>query len=236
MNQLTNRIAIITARGGSKRIPLKNLKAFNGKPIIFYSIQAALSSGLFDEVMVSTDNEQIAEFSLQCGASVPFRRSQENANDFASTADVISEVLNDYAQQGKHFNLACCIYPTAPFVTPELLKKGLTLLESENYDSVFPIVAFGYPIQRSLQITLDKKVSMVSPEFLNSRSQDLPKRYHDAGMFYWLRPDLFKTMPLLFGSNSGALEISELECQDIDNPSDWQIAELKYQLLHPSTP
>lgn len=225
------RLAIIPARGGSKRIPGKNIKPFLGRPILAYSIQAALESQLFDEVMVSTDDAAIAQVALQYGATVPSMRSPENSGDFATTADVLLEVLRDYAQQGIHFAEACCIYPTAPFAHPALLRRSLQTLVDGGYDSVFPVVAFGYPIQRALQLDAEGKASMVWPEYLLSRSQDLPRRYHDTGMFYWFRPEALQKDPRLFGPNSGAVEISELECHDIDHPDDWELAELKYRRL-----
>lgn len=225
------RLAIIPARGGSKRIPGKNIKPFLGRPILAYSIQAALESELFDEVMVSTDDSAIAQVAIQYGAVVPSLRSAENSGDFATTADVLLEVLQTYAKQGKHYSEACCIYPTAPFAHPALLRRSLQTLLDGGYDSVFPVVAFGYPIQRALQLDAEGKVSMVWPEYLLSRSQDLPKRYHDTGMLYWFRPDALLNDPRLFGPNSGAVEISELECHDIDHPDDWVLAELKYRRL-----
>jgi len=226
-----SKLAIIPARGGSKRIPMKNIKNFSGKPIIAYSIEAALSSNLFDEVMVSTDNFEIAEIAKQYGATVPFFRSEENSNDFAGTVDVLLEVMQHYESQNRTFETACCIYPTAPFATPSLLVEGYNLLESQNYSTVFPVVEFNNPIQRSLKIIENGKVEMVWPEFLTSRSQDLPKRYHDSGLFYWFRPDNLKVERKLFCDNSGVLIISNLASHDIDSVEDWEIAELKYRRL-----
>jgi N-acylneuraminate cytidylyltransferase len=227
------RLAIIPARGGSKRIPGKNIRSFAGKPILAYSIEAALNSKLFDEVMVSTDDPQIAEVARQFGASVPFLRSAENSDDFSTTVDVLLEVAESYTNAGQTFDTACCIYPTAPFVSAELLSKAFTLLEEGKFNSVFPVVAFDYPIQRSLQRSENGKVEMVWPEYLLSRSQDLPKRYHDTGLFYWYRPNQLINERKLFGENSGALIISELECHDIDSPDDWEMAELKFRRLFP---
>ena len=223
-------IAVITARGGSKRIPRKNIKPFLGKPIIEYSIQAALESGCFDEVMVSTDDEEIAEISKKAGAQVPFLRSQETANDFATTADVILEVLNNYGEQGKHFDFCCCIYPTAPFVTAKKLKDAMELLQSGEADGVVPVVAFSYPPQRAL-VEREGGLMFVTPEYRNARSQDLECWYHDAGQFYLLQVDSFLKTGLLFGRRVLPYKVSELEVQDIDNETDWLLAEMKYQYM-----
>ena len=225
-------LCIIPARGGSKRIPRKNIKDFLGKPIIGYSIQAALESRLFDEVMVSTDDEEIAEIAIKLGAIVPFMRSVSNSNDFAGTYDVIEEVIKTYNQNGKDFKYSCCIYPTAPLISTKRLKEGLNLLKTSKYTTVFPIVEFNYPILRSLKLENLSKVSMNFPEYQSSRSQDLPKSFHDAGQFYWFDIKNLLETKELFGKNSGAIILSQLEVQDIDNISDWHLAELKYQLRH----
>lgn len=224
-------LAIIPARGGSKRIPGKNIRPFLGKPIIAYSIEAALASGLFEEVMVSTDDEEIAQVAQEYGATVPFRRSPEASDDFATTAQVLEEVLLKYKAQGKSFEAACCLYPTAPFVTAKLLQESYKRLQEGDFDTVFPVLKYGYPIWRSLKIE-QGKAAMNWPEHLNSRSQDLPASFHDAGQFYWLRVDTFLKDKKLFTGNSGVVELSELEAQDIDSETDWQLAELKYKLLH----
>lgn len=221
-------IAIIPARGGSKRIPRKNIKDFLGKPIIAYSIEAALKSNLFDEVMVSTDDEEIANIARTYGANVPFLRSEKSSDDFATTADVIEEVLAAYQNK---FHNCCCIYPTAPFVSIASLAKAYRILIDNEFDSVFPIVQYSYPIQRSLK-TLDNKVEMVWKENLNSRSQDLENRYHDAGQFYWLNTGKFKKNKRMFSDQSGYLELDELSVQDIDSDIDWKLAELKYSLIN----
>ncbi|MDX5437519.1 MAG: pseudaminic acid cytidylyltransferase [Pontibacter sp.] len=224
-------IAIIPARGGSKRIPRKNIKPFLGKPIIAYTIEAAINSGLFTEVMVSTDDAEIAEVSRAYGASVPFLRSEDNAGDFATTAAVIQEVLDQYEQQGNSFDLGCCLYPTAPFVSLETLKESQHLLLEKEYDTVFPVVKYSYPIWRSLKVE-EGRASMIWPENLTKRSQDLPPAFHDAGQFYWFRVESFKQNQSLFTDNSGAYELDELYVQDIDSLTDWKLAELKYKLLH----
>lgn len=224
-------IAIIPARGGSKRIPRKNIKLFAGKPIIAYSIELAKQSGLFHEVMVSTDDDEIAQVAKQFGANVPFLRSEKNANDFATTAEVILEVLIEYQKRGQYFDFACCIYPTAPLLKTASLAGGLKLLSNQSYDTVFPVVAFSYPIWRSFKITsADGKAEMLWPEHKNARSQDLPKAWHDAGQFYWLNVKTFLKESILYTSNSGVIQLSEFEVQDIDTLEDWQLAELKARL------
>lgn len=224
-------LCIIPARGGSKRIPKKNIKQFLGKPIIAYSIEAALESNLFDEVMVSTDNEDIVRISEEYGAIVPFLRSNENANDFAVLSDVMEEVLNEYSKLGKTFENVCCILPTAPFVSAKKLEAAFKKLIKEKFDTVFPVLEYSFPIQRSLKIE-SNKVSMVDSNFLNTRSQDLPARYHDAGQFYWFRQRAFMQNKKIFTDNSGAIIISQLEAQDIDTETDWRIAEIKYSMLN----
>lgn len=225
---MTNNLAIIPARGGSKRIPKKNIKNFLGKPIIAYSIEAAIKSELFDEVMVSTDDVEIAEVAIRYGAKVPFYRSNQNSNDYSTTLDVIKEVLSNYLLKlGINFEQACCIYPTAPLIKIEHLKSGFNKLISNNYTTVFPAVQFSYPIWRGLSINKDGTSSMIWPQYVNDRSQDLQKVYHDAGQWYW-----FKTKELdnsfLLGKSS-FIELLETEVQDIDNLSDWKLAEYKYK-------
>ena len=224
------RLAIITARGGSKRIPHKNIREFCGRPIIVYSIEAALNSGVFDEVMVSTDDEKIASIAKEAGAKVPFLRSAETSNDYATTAEVILEVLKEYENQQQHFDSACCIYPTAPFITWEKLKNAVELLENKSYDSVMPVAEFSFPPLRGMVMDEDK-VSYKWEEFSMARSQDLEKIYHDVGQFYVFDVEKFKEAKKLVTKNTGAIIIDELEMQDIDNEVDWKLAELKYQLL-----
>lgn len=224
-------LAMITARGGSKRIPRKNIKEFNGKPIIAYSIEAALSSGVFDEVMVSTDDEEIAKIAKKYGAKVPFFRSKKTANDFATTVDVIEEVLNTYKERGKEFDIFCCIYPTAPFITAKRLKDAVEELSKSDADSLIPVVRFSYPPQRAMEVH-DGKLVFRQPENLSKRSQDLEPHFHDAGQFYVVRSEsFFKNRGIMVGDIL-PMELSELEVQDIDNEVDWKLAELKYNLLN----
>lgn len=227
---MSKNLCIIPARGGSKRIPRKNIKDFLGKPIIAYSIEAALSSGLFDKVMVSTDDEEIAAVSKMLGAKVPFMRSQKNADDFATTAEVLIEVIEKYKESNLIFDNICCIYPTAPFVTPEILKVGYNKLITDNFDSVFSLVRYSFPIQRALKVE-ETKVIMFNPEFMQIRSQDLEPSFHDAGQFYWFKPIVMEEQKKLWTNNTGKIEMDELNAQDIDNESDWKLAELKYELL-----
>lgn len=225
-----SRLCIIPARGGSKRIPRKNIRLFLGEPIIVYSIKAALSSGLFDEVMVSTDDSAIAEVAKKYGASVPFMRSDANANDFATTMDVLAEVVSAYSNAGREFEEVCCLYATSPFVTNELLKKSYTVFKENNFDSLLPVVQYSFPIQRALSVK-NGKLIFFQPENANKRSQDLSKSFHDSGQFYWLKNELVQNGDMIITSNTGSYELSELEAQDIDNEIDWKLAELKYELL-----
>lgn len=222
-------VAIITARGGSKRIPRKNIKPFCGKPIIAYSIEAALKSNLFDEVMVSTDDEEIAEVAKKYGAKVPFMRSKKNADDFTGTVDVILEVLNDYNKLGVIFTYACCIYPTAPLIQNKHLTHAYEFLVNKKFETVFPVTAFSFPILRALRIDKNNRASMIWPENMAKRSQDLPPAYHDAGQFYWMNVSAIQTNKKLYADYSGVVILDDKEVQDIDNESDWKLAELKYQ-------
>lgn len=224
------KIAIITARGGSKRIPRKNIKEFCGKPILAYSIEAALQSGLFDTVMVSTDDEEIAGIARQCGAEVPFYRSERTANDFATTNDVLLEVLEEYEKRGEHYDMGCCIYPTAPFVTAEKLQDAMRQMEESKADTLIPVVAFSYPPQRAM-IVKEGRLVFEYPQYLDSRSQDLEPHYHDVGQFYLFCTEAFRQNRKLMLGNILPYVVSELEVQDIDNQTDWEIAEIKYRFM-----
>ena len=225
-----NNVAIITARGGSKRIPRKNIRSFLGKPIISYVIDAALKSGLFAEVMVSTDDDEIAEVAKQYGASVPFLRSTKTADDFATTADVLTEVLHQYAHQNQVFDYACCLYPTAPFVTPDLLRRAFSTLTEKEFDTIYPVQRFGFPIQRAVLLH-NEKVQWFQPEHALTRSQDLESAYHDAGQFYFVNVAMFQQNHRLITNNSGGIVVPELEAHDIDSEEDWQVAELKFRMM-----
>jgi len=223
-------IAIITARGGSKRIPNKNIKEFCGMPIIEYSIKAALDAGIFDEVMVSTDSEEIAEVTRAAGAKVPFLRSEKTSGDFATTADVILEVLETYEKVGKTFNYATCIYPTAPFVTAKKLQEGMDILKRKQGDMIMPVVKFSFPPQRSMVFDGDF-IKPKWPENRNLRSQDLDQFYHDCGQFYCYDVKKFMLLRGQFVNGIIPMIMPETEVQDIDNMDDWEIAELKYKLM-----
>ena len=223
-------LAIITARGGSKRIPGKNKKLFLGKPIICYSIEAALASALFEEVMVSTDDEEIARIARDAGASVPFMRSERTANDFATTDDVLLEVLAEYEKRGENFAYMACLYPTAPFVTAEKLRNAFRILEEQNAAAVMPVVRFSFPPQRGMTVR-GGRLLYCYPENAQKRSQDLEAMYHDCGQFYFYRTEAF-----LAGGGDPAegyvpIVMPETEVQDIDSPEDWEIAELKYRRM-----
>lgn len=224
-------IAIITARGGSKRIPRKNIKPFLGKPIMTYSIEAALSSGLFDTVMVSTDDEEIAQIAKEYGAQVPFYRSERTSNDYAATADVVSEVLEEYAKCGIYYETACVIYPTAPFLTVDALKEAMEILLSGDADGVMPVVKFSFPPQRSVVMRNGFLVPS-DPESMKMRSQDLEPHYHDCGQFYCIRVASFLKQRAMVMAHTMPYLQDELTVQDIDTEEDWKIAELKYRLLH----
>ena len=225
------RVAIITARGGSKRIPRKNIKEFCGKPILAYSIEAALKSNLFDEVMVSTDDEEIAGIAKKYGASVPFMRSEKTSNDFATTEDVLVEVLSEYKKLGKEFSEVCCIYPTAPFVTSEKLVIAKNILEENpGADSVMPVVQFSFPPQRGL-VVKNNFLTYMYLENATKRSQDLEPIYHDCGQFYFCKTESLLKYHDVVGKATLPLIVSELEVQDIDNLSDWAIAEMKYTTM-----
>lgn len=223
-------IAIITARGGSKRIPRKNMKEFCGKPIIAYSIEAAIDSGIFDMVMVSTDDQEIADTARKYGAEVPFFRSEMTSGDFATTNDVLLEVLAEYEKRSTSYELACCIYPTAPFVTADKLKGAVEKLLQSDADTLIPVVAFSYPPQRAM-IVKEGRLVFEYPQYLDSRSQDLEPHYHDVGQFYVFRTEAFMRNKKLMVGNILPLVVSELEVQDIDNQTDWEIAEIKYRLM-----
>lgn len=223
-------LAIIPARGGSKRIPRKNIKEFLGKPIIAYSIEAAIKSNLFSEVMVSTDDQEIAEVALKYGAKVPFLRSSKNADDHTGPGDVVFEVLNEYEKIGELFENCCCIYATAPLIRESRIIEGLDLLLNSDYNVVFPVGKFSSPIWRSYQMSPEFGVTMNFPDYERKRSQDIPCAYFDAGQFYWFPT---KNMSLLknknvFGTLKGAILLEETEVQDIDNIDDWKIAEIKF--------
>lgn len=219
-------IAIITARGGSKRIPRKNIKEFMGKPMLAYAIEAALDSKIFNEIMVSTDDLEIKEIAEKCGASVPFMRSGKTANDYATTADVLEEVLGEYKKLGKTFDEYCCIYPCVPFLTGNILKNAYQRFRDADADKLTPVVKYSFPIQRAFKINKNGLLEYREPENAQKRSQDLEPMFHDVGMFYFYKTDINDK------NNMVMYEMDESVIQDIDTPEDWRMAEMKYRILH----
>jgi len=225
------KVAIIPARGGSKRIPNKNMKMFHGKPIIYYAIQTAIKSNLFDEVFVSTDNQEIAEFAMKNGAKVPTYRSSKNADDHATTSEVLIEVINYYTSQNKKLSMACCIYPTSPLVKPKDLISANEVFEKQSIEVLISSVKFSFPVQRGFFVFENKEIGLIDPESINKRSQDLAETYHDAGAFYLLKPQEFLKTGSLWKGKIGAYILPELQSQDIDTLEDWKLAELKHEYL-----
>lgn len=223
-------IAIITARGGSKRIPKKNIKNFMGKPIIAYAIEAALNSKIFDEVMVSTDCPEIAEISRQYGAKAPFLRSEKTSNDFATTYDALEEVITEYKKSGKEFETLCCIYPCVPFLNHESLKEAFKDMTENRADAIIPLCKYPVPIEWALKFE-GKFISANDKNALNIRSQDLVPKYFDAGMFYFCKVEKMLETKSLINEKTLGYVLDESQCQDIDTPEDWKIAEVKYKLL-----
>jgi len=220
---MTN-IAIITARGGSKRIPRKNIKEFMGKPMLAYAVEAALNSKIFDEVMVSTDDNEIAQIAQKYGANVPFMRSEKTANDYATTADVLKEVKDEYKKRGKEFEEICCIYPCVPFLTDEILKEAYDTFKKSGKTALTPVVKYSFPIQRAFKINTYGCLEYREPENASKRSQDLEPTYHDVGMFYFSSSAM--------GLESGCVPyiMDENVVQDIDTIDDWKMAEMKYKI------
>ena len=227
---MTN-LAIIPARGGSKRIPAKNIKTFLGKPIISYAIETAISTSLFSEIAVSTDDDKIASIALASGAAVPFIRSKKNSDDRATLSDVLLEVIEEYQNQKKNFDLVCMILPTAVFITSENLLSSYNKLMDGRFSSIIPVAKYSYPIQRALVLDEGGRLSMLWPENQNTRSQDLTSSYHDCGQFYWIRIKDFLREKSILMYNTGSVVLKGEQVQDIDTNEDWEIAEIKYQIL-----
>jgi N-acylneuraminate cytidylyltransferase len=225
------KLCVIPARGGSKRIPRKNIKSFNGKPIIAYSIDTALKSGCFDKVIVSTDDQEIANLAIKQGAEVPFIRPAELANDHAGTLPVVKQAIEWFEQNDTPPDEVCCLYATAPFIQTQALQKAYQQLQKNKADYCFTVTSFPFPIQRAIKVTKKNKIEMFQPEYLNTRSQDLEEAYHDAGQFYWGKASSFKAMEPLFSNNASPYLLPRYLVQDIDTPEDWLKAELMYQVL-----
>lgn len=219
-------IAIIPARGGSRRLPGKNIKLFRGQPVIAYAIAAAREHG-FDRIMTSTDSQEIADIARGFGTEVPFMRSERTAGDLAPTAEVLIEVLECYRERGEKFDLGCCIYPCNPFLTVDKLAQAKQTLERTRRDCVFAAVRYGHPVQRAFTIEQDC-MSLLFPQHRDTRTQDLPVTLHDAAQFYWFSVPALLSERTLWTSNTSCIEVSELEAQDIDTADDWVLAELKY--------
>jgi pseudaminic acid cytidylyltransferase len=225
-------LAIIPARGGSKRIPHKNIKLFMGQPIISYSINAAKSCGLFDKIIVSTDSKEIAQVSEKCGAEIPFFRPAELSDDFTGTDEVILHALTWFINKDINIDYVCCIYATAPFVKPEHIREGFEILRKVGSTSSFPVTTYPYPIFRSLKINSRGKLEMFWPEHYKTRSQDLIEAYHDAGQFYWADVKKYLVEKRFFSESAAPVIIPRYLVQDIDTIEDWKRAEIMFQVLH----
>jgi pseudaminic acid cytidylyltransferase len=225
------RLAVIPARGGSKRIPRKNIKLFCGKPMIAWSIEAALQSGCFDQVVVSTDDAEIAEVARQCGAQVPFLRPAELSDDHTGTTAVIAHAIDWFAAQGQTAAQVCCLYATAPFVSADDLRRGLAVLTETCSDYAFSVTSYAFPIQRAIRINETGRVEMLNAEHFNTRSQDLEEAYHDAGQFYWGRADAWLQGRMIFSPAATPVMLPRHRVQDIDTPEDWARAEWMFQAL-----
>ena len=223
--------AIIPARGGSKRIPRKNIKTFLGKPIISYSIEKAISSQLFDKVIVSTDDDEIAKIAMRYGAEVPFVRPANLSDDYTGSSKVVAHSLNWMQQQGLRVDALCCIYATAPFIRSNDLCIAYDILKSNKWDFVFTATEFDYPVQRSFRILKNGSMEMMFPENYAKRSQDLEVYYHDVGQFYWGKPESWLEKKIVFSEKSTVIQIPSYRAVDIDSENDWKRAELLYRLL-----
>lgn len=226
------RLAIIPARGGSKRIPRKNIKKFYGKPMIAWSIEAALQSGCFDQVVVSTDDAEIAEVARQHGATVPFMRPAELSDDHAGTTAVMAHAIDWFVAQGQTPDQVCCLYATAPFVMAGDIRRGLDILTETGCDYAFSVTSYAFPIQRAIRISETGRVEMFDPEHFNTRSQDLEEAYHDAGQFYWGNANAWQAGKVIFGPHSSVVRLPRYRVQDIDTEEDWQMAEYLFHAVN----
>ena len=224
-------ICVIPARGGSKRIPRKNIKEFLGQPVIAYSIKAAIDSQCFDKVIVSTDDAEIAEVAKSFGASVPFMRPDELADDYASTIPVVKHAIEWFDDQGQSPSEVCCLYATAPFVRASTIRKAYEQMQSAQADYCFTVTSFAFPIQRAIKVTAENRVEMFYSEHFETRSQDLERSYHDAGQFYWGKAEAFKQQKPLFSKSATPYILPRYLVQDIDTLEDWKKAELMYKTI-----
>jgi pseudaminic acid cytidylyltransferase len=229
------KLAIIPARGGSKRIPRKNIKPFAGKPMIAWSIEAALASGCFDRVIVSTDDAEIADMARAHGAEVPFMRPPELSDDHTGTIPVVAHAVGWMGQHVGTVEFACCLYATAPFVQAQDLRKGLDVLQGSGAQYAFTVTNFAAPIQRSFRITGQERIEMFNPAQFNTRSQDLEEAYHDAGQFYWGRAQAWLAATPLYSEFATPLVLPRYRVQDVDTQDDWIRAELMFEILNSST-
>lgn len=224
-------VCIIPARGGSKRIPGKNVRSFCGEPIIAFSIKAAIKSACFDKVIVSTDDKAIAEVAKRYGAKVPFLRPEELSNDYAGTLPVIKHALEWLEEHGNTIEFVCCLYATAPFIKAEFLQKAYEQLISRRASYCFSVTSFPFPIQRAVKVSQNDRLEMFYPEYFSTRSQDLEEAYHDAGQFYWGKAEAFKQQIPLFSEHATPFITPRYLVQDIDTLEDWKRAEFMYQVL-----
>jgi len=224
-------VAIIPARGGSKRIPRKNIKPFCGKPMIAWSIEAALQSGCFDQVIVSTDDAEIADVARQYGATVPFMRPVELSDDHTGTIPVMRHAIDWLNGQGPLVEQACCLYATAPFVSAEDIHRGRDVLKGNDCDYAFSVTSYAFPIQRAIRLTEQGRVEMFNPEHFNTRSQDLEEAFHDAGQFYWGRAEAWLQARMIFSPSSMPVILPRHRVQDIDTPVDWVRAEWLFKAM-----
>ena len=225
------RIAIIPARGGSKRIPRKNIKPFGGKPMIAWSIEAARLSGCFDHIIVSTDDDEIAELARAHGADVPFMRPPELSDDHTGTIPVIAHAIDWMSTNIAPVEHACCLYATAPFVQAEDLRRGFNVLQQSGADYAFSVTSYAFPIQRAIRITADQRVEMFNPEHFSTRSQDLEEAWHDAGQFYWGRAAAWLAARPLFSHDAAPVPLPRHRVQDIDTAEDWERAEWLFKAM-----
>jgi len=228
------RLCVIPARGGSKRIPHKNIKSFCGQAMIGYSIKAALDSQCFDQVIVSTDDAEIAKIAKLFGAIVPFVRPDELANDYTATVPVIKHAIEWFDDQNQLLSEVCCLYATAPFVQADAIKKAYKKMMQEQVDYCFTVTSFASPIQRAIKVTAENRIEMLHPENLETRSQDLEESYHDAGQFYWGKAESFRQQKPLFSKGATPYILPRHLVQDVDTLEDWRRAELMYQVLKES--
>jgi len=226
------RLAVIPARGGSKRIPRKNIKEFSGKPIIAWSIEAAIDSGCFDDVIISTDDEEIASIARHYGANVPFMRPDVLSDDHTGTIPVIRHAIEWFKTYGTNPSETCCIYATAPFVRADDIRKGLDVMVASHSDYAFSVTSYPFPIQRAIRITAKQHIEMFNPEHFNTRSQDLEEAFHDAGQFYWGQANAWINEKPIFGQESSPILLPRHRVQDIDTPEDWVRAEWMFKALH----